>query len=363
MPAQASLSPGLRAFLFGASVVVTVAGLRLGATLLVPLALALFVTVVSLPLLNRLMQQGLPAPLAVFVVLLLDVTGLIAVVWLLVRSLADVGAALGIYMTRLGELETIVLRWLADRGIELEVVSTLELIPFEPVLGVVTMFVRGTTDTLTTAFLVVLVAIFLLSEAPGFPVKLRNAMGNRGPSFLWLATVMTEIQRYLALKTLISAATGLLIGLSAWLLGVDFALLWGLLAFFLNFIPNVGSLLAAIPAVLIALLQHDVWTAVLLVAAYVAVNLLLGNLIEPAVLGRSLGLSPAIVILSLVFWGWVWGAVGMFLSVPLTMTGKIVLEHTDDYRWLAALMAGRPRNAPLPADVELVPQAPAPKQG
>lgn len=345
MTPPGSLSPGLRAFLFGASVVVTVAGLRLGATLLVPLALALFLTVVSLPLMSRLMQRGVPAGLAVFVVLLLDVTGLLVVVWLLVRSLTDVGAALAIYMTRLGEIEMLVRHWLADRGIELEVVSAMELIPFEPLLGLVTMFVRGTTDTLATAFLVALVAIFLLAEAPGFPAKLRNAIGDSGDNFLWLATVMIEIQRYLALKTLISAATGLLVGISAWLLGVDFALLWGLLAFFLNFIPNVGSLIAAIPAVLIALLQHGVWTAIALMAVYVVINLLLGNVIEPAMLGRSLGLSPAVVILSLVFWGWVWGAVGMFLSVPLTMVGKIVLEHTNDYRWIAALMEGRTRRA------------------
>jgi AI-2 transport protein TqsA len=363
MTAQASLSPGLRAFLFGASVVVTVAGLRLGATLLMPLALALFVTVVSLPLMYRLMELRLPPWLALFVVLLIDVTALLAVVGLLVRSLADVGAALAIYMTRLGEIEAAVLRWFSDRGIELEIVSTLELIPFEPLLGVATMFVRGTTDTLATAFLVALVAIFLLAEAPGFPAKLRRAFGDGGASFLWLAAVMREIQQYLALKTLISAITGLLVGVSAWLLGVDFALLWGLLAFFLNFIPNVGSLLAAIPAVLIALLQHGVWTAVLLIAVYVAVNLLLGNFIEPALLGRRLGLSPAVVILSLVFWGWAWGAVGMFLSVPLTMIVRIVLEHTHDYRWIAALMAGRPREAPRPAAVELVPQTRAPKQG
>jgi AI-2 transport protein TqsA len=343
MNATGPLSPGLRAFLFAASVVITVAGLRLGATLLVPLALALFITVVSLPLMGRLMERGLPAGIAVFVVLLIDVAALLVIVGLLIQSLTDVAAAIAIYMTRLGELETAVLFWFAERGIELGIVSMLELVPFEPMLGVVTAFIRGTTDTLATAFLVALVAIFLLAEAPRFPAKLRHAIGDGGASFLWLAGVMVEIQRYLALKTLLSAATGLLIGLSAWLLGVDFALLWGLLAFFLNFIPNVGSLIAAVPAVLIALLQHGFGTAVALIVVYVAVNMLLGNLIEPAVLGRRLNLSPAVVILSLVFWGWVWGAVGMFLSVPLTMTARIVLEHTQDYRWIAALMAGRTR--------------------
>jgi AI-2 transport protein TqsA len=345
MQPPGSLSPGLRVFLFTASVVITVAGLRLGSTLLVPLALALFITVVSLPLMNRLMQRNVPAGLAVLVVLLLDVTALLAVAWILVRALTDVGTAVAIYITRFGELEESVLQWFADHGVELGVITTIELIPVEPLLGMVTVFVRGTTDTLATAFLVALVAIFLLAEAPGFPAKLRLALGDRGASVMWLEGVMAEIQRYLALKTMISAATGLLIGVSAWLLGVDFALLWGLLAFLLNFIPNVGSLLAAIPAVLIAVLQHGFGTALALAAVYLVVNMLLGNLAEPALLGRRLGLSPAVVILSLVFWGWVWGAVGMFLSVPLTMIVKIVLEHTTDYRWIAAVMTG---NAKLP---------------
>lgn len=343
MNRSGEIAPALRAFLFTACVVVTVAGLRMGATLLIPLALALFITIVSLPLLNRLMQRRVPAGLAVLVVVLLDATVLLAVAWLLVRALADVAAALSIYVVRLGELEASVLRWLAERGIDVDGVSPVELIPYERLLGMVTAFVRGTTDMLATVLLVALVAIFLLAETPRFPAKLRAAVGARSAGFHWLAGVMTEIQEYLLLKTLVSALTGLLLGLAAWLLGVDFALLWGLLAFFLNFIPNVGSILAAIPAVLIALLQHGYGTAAALLAVYVGVNFLIGNLIEPALLGRRLGLSTAVVILSVVFWGWVWGPVGMFLSAPLAMIAKIFLEQTNDYRWIAALMAGAPR--------------------
>jgi AI-2 transport protein TqsA len=339
------LSPGLRMLLFAACAVIVVAGLRMGATLLVPLALALFITVVSLPLLHSLMHRKVPAGLAVFAVVLLDVTALLVIVWLLARSLADVGAALPAYRARFEELETAVLRWIADQGIDFAATSPVELIPYEPLVGMVTVFVRGTTDMLATAFLVALVAIFLLAEAVRFREKLRAAVGDRSAELHWLTGVMGEVQQYLVLKTLVSALTGLLIGLAAWLLGVDFALLWGLLAFFLNFIPNVGSILAAVPAVLIALLQLGYGTALSLLAVYVAVNLVIGNIVEPALLGRRLGLSAAVVILSLVFWGWVWGPVGMFLSVPLAMVIKICLEQSDDYRWIAVLMAGSPRSA------------------
>jgi AI-2 transport protein TqsA len=343
--ASGVLSPALRLVLFTAGIVVTVAGLRLASGLLVPLALALFITVVSLPLLVRVVARGFPVGLAVFTVLVLDVAVLLSVVSLLVRSLAEMGAAIPLYMEQLTAMEASLLLWLAGRGLEIEAIPYMDLIPSEHLLALATTFLRGATDVMSTAFLVALISVFLLLESAAFPLKLRHALGKQGEGLDWFATVLTEVQEYLALKTAISAATGLVIGLAAWLLGVDFALLWGLLAFFLNFIPNVGSILAAVPAVLIALLQHGIGTALALAGVYLAVNMVIGNLIEPAFLGHRLGLSTLVVVLSLVFWGWVWGPVGMFLSVPLAMVTKIVLEHTSGYRWIAVLMAGPPKLA------------------
>jgi AI-2 transport protein TqsA len=347
------LSPALRLVLLSAGIVINVAGLRFASTLLVPFALALFVTAVSLPLLSRFVQRGFPSGLAVLAVLVLDIVALLSVVSLLVRSLAEMGAAIPTYMEQLTGVEASLLHWLARRGMEIEAIPYMDLIPSEHLLGLATTFLRGATDVMSTAFLVALITVFLLLESTHFRVKLHLALGKSGEDLDWFATVLTEVQEYLALKTVISAATGLLIGLAAWLLGVDFALLWGLLAFFLNFIPNVGSILAAVPAVLVALLQHGIGTALGLAGVFLAVNMLVGNLIEPAIFGRRLGLSTLVVVLSLVFWGWVWGPVGMFLSVPLAMVTKIVLDHTSGYRWIAVLMAGKPEasipvSEPLP---------------
>src|SRR5690606_25400577 len=157
-------------------------------------------------------------------------------------------------------------------------------------------------------------------------------------------TVTREVQRFLAIKTLISLATGILIGVSVWLAGLDFALLLGLLAFLLNYVPNIGSILAAIPGIMLALIQYGVSRALIVLAAYLAVNVALGNILEPNLMGRRFGLSTLIVVLSLIFWGWVLGPVGMLLSVPLTMIVKIMLEHTQDFRWLAILL-GSPQDA------------------
>jgi AI-2 transport protein TqsA len=354
------LSPALRALLTAAAVVIVMAGLRAAAAILVPLALALFVAVVSLPLLNAFQRRRVPGPLAVGLVMLIDIGALVGLGWLVSRAFGEIRVALPEYLLRLRDLEHTVRLWLGGRGIELGGPAVGELIQAERVFALLSALFRGVTDLATLVFLVLLITVFMLGEASSFPVKLRAAMGGAQLDMSRLGKVVAEVQHYLAIKTLISLATGAVIGTAAWLLGVDFALLWGLLAFVMNYIPSVGSILAAIPAVLIALLQHGTGTALALVAVYLGINALFGNLLEPAVVGRRLGLSTLVVIISLLFWGWMWGPVGMFLSVPLTMSLKIVLENVPDFRWMAVLMAAPPGPAAGTIRVE---GEPAPRGG
>jgi predicted PurR-regulated permease PerM len=172
-----------------------------------------------------------------------------------------------------------------------------------------------------------------------------------------------EVQAYLGIKTLVSLATGITAGSFCWLMGLDFPILLGLTAFVLNFIPTIGSIIAAIPAMALALVLHDPSWTLLVALGYLAINTLFGNIVEPNLMGRRLGLSTLVVVLSLIFWGWLWGPVGALLSVPLTMVLKIVLENTPDLRWAAILLdkvppqARRPpassREAGSPAGVDL----------
>ena len=189
----------------------------------------------------------------------------------------------------------------------------------------------------SNVLVVVLILTFILLEAGAFPRKLRVAFGGVNAERRF-GSMMHDLRRYLGIKTAISLATGGLVAAWLALLGVDFALLWGFVAFGLNFIPNLGSILAAIPTTLLTMLQLGFFYALLVAIGYLVVNLVLGNLVEPLLLGRRLGLAPLFVLLSLVFWGWVWGPVGMLLSVPLTMVVKILLENTEDLQWVAVLM-------------------------
>ena len=199
---------------------------------------------------------------------------------------------------------------------------------------------------LGNTFVVLLVMAFLLAEATVFPFKFRAILGPQADDGLRLTKVIGEVQEYLGIKTAVSLTTGLLIGLVAWLLGLDLPILLGLIGFVLNYIPTVGSILAAVPAVVLSLLQFGTpGHLVAVLAAYVAINTVFGNIIEPSLLGRRLGLSTLVVILSLLFWAWLWGPVGALLAVPLTMVVKIMLENTEDLRWIAILLDKSPPQA------------------
>jgi len=204
---------------------------------------------------------------------------------------------------------------------------------------------RGVATAVSSIVLVLLMMVFMLWESIILPGKLQAArrVGDIDPERL--SGVVARVQRYLILKTVICLATGLAIGLFVQVVGLDFALFWGFVAFVLNYIPNIGSVLAAFPAVILAMVQLGPTRAVVIAVGYLVVNMVIGNLVEPTVMGRGLRMSPLAIFLSLIFWGWVWGPLGMILSVPLTVSLKILFENTDGLRWLAALMDRRPREA------------------
>ena len=186
--------------------------------------------------------------------------------------------------------------------------------------------------------MILLVSIFILAEMNSFGVKARVVEKLHGNSLDYLNKIGKNIRHYLTIKTVISLGTGVFITIWLLVIGVDYAILWGVIAFLLNYIPSIGSIIAAVPTVLLALVQLGpmgmLWTAI----GYLAVNTIFGNVIEPKVMGEGLGLSTLVVFISLIVWGFILGSVGMFLSVPLTMTVKIMLEQKEKTSWIAMLL-------------------------
>jgi AI-2 transport protein TqsA len=188
----------------------------------------------------------------------------------------------------------------------------------------------------------------MLSEATVFPDKFRSLSRSSGEQDDRLEKIVSEVQTYLVIKTVISLATGAILGLWAYFWGLDFPVLLGLAAFLLNYIPTVGSMIAAIPAVLLSIILYgSIGHALIVMSGYVLVNMVFGNILEPNLMGRRLGLSTLVVMLSLLFWGWAWGPLGALLSVPLTVMVKIWLENTVDLRWVAILLD---KSAPVPVE-------------
>jgi AI-2 transport protein TqsA len=341
--------PGARALLIFACVVVAVAGLRTGAPILLPFALALFLAILSMPVMVSLQRRRVPTGLAILATILVNAAVLGILVLLVMQSVSDFQVEIPRYEARLTNLYNSWLEALDSRGIPAEEFFGGGFITMEAIADVVRDAVGRAVTLASTTFLVVLIMVFILAEAAIFPQKFRAIFRQKEGEAGRFAKVNDEVQEYLLIKTLVSLATGVCIGGFAWIMGLDFPVLLGLIGFVLNYVPTIGSVLAAIPAVVLALIQFGGLGPVIVVAGgYVAINVVFGNLIEPNLLGRRLGLSTLVVILSLIFWAWVWGPVGALLAVPLTMVAKIWLENTEDLRWVAVLLD---KEAPKPTDL------------
>lgn len=207
---------------------------------------------------------------------------------------------------------------------------------------------------LGTTFIVMLVTVFMLTEARMFGRRFVAISEAQGPNLQRMLSAVKDIQKYLGIKTIISMVTGVLAGVLCWYMGLEFALLWGILAFVLNYIPAIGSVIAGIPPILLSLLNDgDLSNASIIAGGYVVINGFLGNFLEPTLLGRRFGISTVVVILSVLFWGWVWGPIGMLLAVPLTMLVKVALDNSSDFRWVAVAISKGDRGAHL-SDVEMI---------
>lgn len=339
--------PGARFLLVLTCLVVVVAGLRAAAPILVPFSLALFLAIVSMPVMFGLRVRRVPAALAIFLTVGLDVLLFGFVVLLAANSLGNLNERWPLYQTQFETRFQDGIGWLRDRGFVPEgyqfdlggLVDT----------GAIVGFLGGTLQTVasvfTVGFLVALIMVFILAEATVFPFKFQAIFGSSRNGRTRTTKTIREVQAYLGIKTLVSLATGLTAGIFCWLMGLDFPILLGLTAFVLNFVPTIGSIIAAVPAMALALVLHDVSWTLPVALGYLAINTLFGNIVEPNLMGRRLGLSTLVVVLSLVFWGWLWGPVGALLSVPLTMVLKIVLENTPDLRWAAILLDKVPPQA------------------
>jgi predicted PurR-regulated permease PerM len=323
-----------------AFMIVVLAGAKAASTILIPFALAVFAAIVTHPLVRLFQRVRVPKPGAI----LITVTVVLAISTIIGQvvsaSVKGFSTNLPMYTEQL-KTQLLSIPALADFDI-LNVTTSSLIAQVDPGMSLKLGLnvLSGFGDVLGNVFLITLAVIFMLFEADLFASKLTKLANGSSHLHVNAGTFIESVKGYMMIKTLTSLATGVLIAFFLWWMDINHFLLWGLIAFLFNFIPNIGSIIAAIPAVCLAFVQFGSGTALLVMLLYVAINTLIGSVVEPRFMGEGLGLSTLVVFLSLVFWGWLLGPVGMLLSIPLTMVVKIACDMSPQTAWLSLMLSG-----------------------
>lgn len=348
-PHQPTDRVGQRVIFNLAAFVVVLAGLKLASEVLIPLLLAAFIAVLTAPLITFLRKYKVPRQLATLIAIIIDVAALVGLGVVIVGSVNSLYGELPRYQAKLLDWIDLGATWLNQHGAKVQPRDLQSVLDPSSLVDLFGSIIASIASLVSNVALILLIVAFLLFEAAGISDKLQFLLhrqwhheGQENP----FALAAHDIQKYLAVKTLTSLITGTLVGIWFAILDVDFALLWGVLAFLLNYIPNIGSFIAVSPPIFIAFVMQGPGIAFATGLGSFIVNFIIGNIIEPRTMGKALGLSPVIVLISMVFWGWLLGPFGAIISVPLTMILKIGLSHSDDMAWIAVLLKPPPKLTP-----------------
>jgi predicted PurR-regulated permease PerM len=325
-----------------AAIVVVIYGMQMMSVLLVPFLIAAFLALITVRPMLWMQEHRVPSILAALIIVTMLMLILAILGTIVGTSIADFTAALPSYQARLdgiidGVFELIVENFNLDEKVE----SVGDMIDPGWAMGLVAGILNSLRDVLTNTFLIIFTMIFILLEASTAKTKFEAAFGRSAESIQGMRDFMQNLGRYLGIKTMVSMATGMCAGVLTWSLGLDFPLLWAMIAFLLNYVPTIGSIIAAVPAILLALVQIGPGAAGATAMGFIAINVVFGNFLEPRLMGYGVGISPLVVFVGLVAWGWIFGPVGMLLSVPLTMTLKMALESDERTQWVAILLGSQ----------------------
>jgi len=329
---------GTRLIIIAAALVIVIYGINQAQSVVALFLVSVFLALIGTPPVLWLEQKRVPSYAAVMIVMAGMITLLLMIGGVVGASLSTFSDELPFYQKRLQEQVLALKPLLASKHIVVTDKVLLEYINPGPVLGLAAGLFAALSSVLSNIVLILFTVTFILLEASSFPAKLRLVHDNPKASFPQFTRFVNDVKRYMVIKTFINLIAGTLTAIWLSILGVDFPVLWGFLAFLLHFVPSVGSIVAAVPAVLLALIQLGGGSAALTAAGYLVIGTILGNIVEPKIMGRKFGMSTLVVFVSLIFWGYLLGLVGALLCVPLTMTLKLACEASEDTRWIAVLL-------------------------
>jgi len=326
----------LRVMLILAATVVVLVGIRLSAPILNPIFFAVVLTLLFSPIYSWLKRRGLPSPLALVIMLVVIAAIFIALFFILGVSISTFSERVGFYTSQLNS-QLVDLDALLER-LGLSNVDLRDVIKPSALTDVLGTILSGIAGFLSDLFLILVIMLFLLAEGPAMMDRLRAGTSGNNPQVERLTTIGRSVVRQFGLRAIVNLVTGAGVTVLLFFLGVDFPLLWGILTFFLSFVPYIGLVLAVTPAVVLALAEFGVSRAVLVIAGVIVINTLAENVLSPMMMGRGLNISPTIVFLSFVFWAWLLGGPGAFLALPITLFVAVMFDTFPETRWLASLI-------------------------
>jgi AI-2 transport protein TqsA len=326
----------VRVILVLAATVVVLVGLRLGAPILNPILFAVVLTLLFSPVYSWLLRRGLPTSLALVLMLVILIILFVGLSFILGASIVRFTERVGFYTAQLnGQVDS--LDALLERS-GLSNVDVRDVVKPSALTGALGAVLSGISGFLSNLFLILMIMLFLLGEGPAMMNRLRASTGRDNPQVARLTAVGQSVVLQFGLRAIVNLVTGAGVTILLLVLGVDFALMWGILTFFLSFVPYIGLVLAVTPAVVLALAEFGVSRAVLVIVGVIVINILAENVLSPMMMGRGLNISPTIVFLSFVFWAWLLGGPGAFLALPITLFVAVMFDTFPETRWLAGLI-------------------------
>jgi AI-2 transport protein TqsA len=342
----------LRVMLVLAATVAVFVGMRLAAPILDPILFAVVLALLFSPIYAWLRRRRIPTPLAL-VIMLVGLTLLFVTIALLLgvsiaRFSGDIGSYTGKLNDQVGNIQSLI------KSLGVSKADLQKALSPSALTGAIGAVLSGVADFLSNLFLILIIVLFLLAEGPDMMNRLRASAGPEHPQVARLTVFGRNVVRQLGLRAIVNLFTGAGVVVLLFVLRVDFPLMWGILAFFLSFIPWIGLPLAVAPAVVLALAEHGVTSALLVIAGVIVINVLAENALSPMLMGRGLSISPTILFIGFIFWAWLLGGPGAFLAAPLTIFLILMLDTFPETRWLAAVMGVGPPDSDVPAPEEVV---------
>ncbi len=314
---------GLRFWIIFASIVIVLAAMKEARYIINIILLAFFITSISIGPIEWMKKKGLPELWAILIMILSFIVVISLTIFIVGSSVNNFVLKMPYYNERFNRLWLETHRWLVEHGFVNKNFSPLQELNPGNILKIAGGFFTGFGNVMGTFFLVFIIYVFMLFEISVFSRKLKLIKPKSVQS---VDEVLRSLVKYFGIKTLTSFSTGFFIAIGLLILGVDFPVLWGFLAFILNFIPSIGSFIAAIPAVLLSLILLGPFGALITVIMYFVINTIIGNILEPQLMGRNLGISPLFVFVAMIFWGYILGTIGMLIATPLIIMIKIILD-------------------------------------